>query len=75
MESNRDTAGLLNALLAVVHPELYAVGQWVMQTLREDDEVLDLHEVLEHWYSVFTAIALITNRESPLHRDPKTNIG
>ena len=46
-----------------------------MQTLREDNEVLDLHNVLEHWYSVFMAITLITNRESPLHRDPKTNIG
>ena len=44
------------------------------QTLREDDEVLDLHEGLEHWHSVFTAITLITNRESLLHRDPKTNI-
>jgi hypothetical protein len=45
-----------------------------MQTLREDNKVLDLHESLEHWHSVFTVITLITNRESPLHRDPKTNI-
>ena len=61
-------------LLAAIHPELYAARWWVMQTLREDDEVLDLHEVLEHWHSIFMAITLITNRESPLHRDPKTNI-
>lgn len=74
MDSNRHTAKLLNSLLAIVHPELYAAGKYVIKTLREDDELLDLHEGLDHWYSVFTAMTLITNRESPLHRDPKTNI-
>lgn len=68
------TTKLLNCLLAIVHPELHAAGRHVMKTLREDDEVADLHEGLQHWYTVFTAITLIKNRESPLHRDPKTNI-
>ena len=72
--ANQETTQRLNALLAIIHPELYAAGKWVMQTLREDDEILDLHEGLEHWHSVFTVITLITIRESPLHRDPKTNI-
>ena len=72
--ANRETTQCLNALLAIVHPELYAARRWVMQTLREEDKVLDLHKGLEHWHSVFTAITLITNRESLLHRDPKTNI-
>jgi hypothetical protein len=43
------------------------------QTIGHAD-ILDLHEGLEHWHSVFTTITLITNRESPFHRDPKTNI-
>jgi hypothetical protein len=74
LTANQQTSRLLNALLAIVHPELYAAGRYVMQTLGEEEEVLDLHEVLEHWHSVFTAITLITNRGSPLHQDPKTNI-
>ena len=72
--ANQETTQLLNALLAIIDPELYATGRWVMQTLREDNEVLGLHKGLEHWHSVFTAITLITNRELLLHRNPKTNV-
>ncbi|KIJ60687.1 hypothetical protein HYDPIDRAFT_98419 [Hydnomerulius pinastri MD-312] len=66
------TMAFLNAVLSIVHPELYAAGEKVMRHLREDDEIEDVHEILDHWMSVFTTVSAVVNRESPLHRDPKT---
>ncbi|KAG2103990.1 uncharacterized protein F5147DRAFT_775701 [Suillus discolor] len=59
--------------LRVMHPTLYwsslgtalALGLWAA-----DNQLDEMGECLRDWASVFTALAVICNRRSPLHRDP-----
>ncbi|RXW17954.1 hypothetical protein EST38_g7892 [Candolleomyces aberdarensis] len=67
------TNSLIGVLLALVHPELYDLQMQVLQELYVGDvDVSDrklLLEVFEHWATPFSAFGVITNRETPLHRD------
>lgn len=63
---------IVGAVLAVVHPRLYAVQMDVMVRLSEycvefktDPALLRL---LEMWPSPFNTVTMTTNRETPLHR-------
>ena len=56
---------LLNAILRVVHPELFLMAQGAMEKLREDDELTQLIEI---WASVFNGCQILSNRETPHHR-------
>lgn len=66
LDSMRDTDLLLNGIMRVIHPEQYQMGQQSKQALAGHG--VDL-EVLLHWNSMFDAIQVISNRESPTHRD------
>ncbi|KAG1730916.1 hypothetical protein EDB19DRAFT_1912755 [Suillus lakei] len=66
-------AVLIAATLRVMHPDLYwaslatqlALGLWAA------DKTLDeMGACLREWASVFTAVAIVCNWHSPLHRDP-----
>ncbi|KAG1771581.1 hypothetical protein EV702DRAFT_977334, partial [Suillus placidus] len=66
-------AVLIAAALRVMHPNLYwsslamklALGLWAA------DKKLDkMGDRLREWASVFTALAIVCNRCSPMHRDP-----
>jgi len=57
---------LVNAILRVVHPELYFMARGAMEKLHEEAE---LTELLEIWASVFNGCQILSNRETPLHRD------
>ncbi|KIJ05025.1 hypothetical protein PAXINDRAFT_93994, partial [Paxillus involutus ATCC 200175] len=54
---------LVDALLATVHPELHR---------QSSAEIVDLHELIKAWPTVFTAISVVHNRETPFHRDSKS---
>ncbi|KAF8841144.1 hypothetical protein BDN67DRAFT_902064 [Paxillus ammoniavirescens] len=63
---------LINAILAAVHPKLYDRASAVIEKLCADEEIMDLHGLIKEWPSVFTAITVLQNRESPFHHDPKS---
>ncbi|KAG1871351.1 hypothetical protein DFJ58DRAFT_722775 [Suillus subalutaceus] len=56
-----------------MHPNLYwsslamalALGLWAA-----DKKLVEMGDCLREWASVFTVVAVICNRRSPLHRDP-----
>ncbi|KIJ09833.1 hypothetical protein PAXINDRAFT_86891, partial [Paxillus involutus ATCC 200175] len=58
---------LVNALLATVHPELHrrSSAHYRLTT------TTDLHELIKAWPTVFTAISVVHNRETPFHCDSK----
>lgn len=60
---------MLSAMLKIMHPELYHAGREAMQALAG---VTKTPEVLVQWASVFNAVQIIANRETPLHRDSKS---
>ncbi|KAG1829556.1 hypothetical protein DFJ58DRAFT_671833 [Suillus subalutaceus] len=63
-----------SAALRVMHPKLYVasistqveLGNWAATQGLDD-----MCTFLEHWTSVYTGAAIICNRKSPSHRDPK----
>ncbi|KAG1770149.1 hypothetical protein EV702DRAFT_978295 [Suillus placidus] len=66
-------AVLIAAALRVMHPNLYwsslatklALGLWAA-----DKKLDEIGDCLREWASVFTALAIVCNRHSPMHRDP-----
>lgn len=67
-----ETTAFLGAVLGVIHPETFAAGRQCLQAIRESDQVAkreSLEQLLQHWASPFIAGALISNRDSALHRD------
>ncbi|KAG1868408.1 hypothetical protein F4604DRAFT_1927265 [Suillus subluteus] len=63
-----------SATLHVMHPRLYLasistqveLGHWVAK-----QGLGDMYRFLQHWTSVYTGVAVMCNRHSPSHRDPK----
>lgn len=56
----------VNAVLALTHPSLYDNAEQAMCQLR----TISSHpEITSDWTSVFTGIAVITNRTTPSHTD------
>ncbi|KIJ06975.1 hypothetical protein PAXINDRAFT_91173, partial [Paxillus involutus ATCC 200175] len=63
---------LVDALLATVHPELHRRSSAVRKQLLADEEIVDLHELIKAWPTVFTAISVVHNRKTLFHRDSKS---
>ncbi|KAG1722599.1 uncharacterized protein EDB91DRAFT_1255995 [Suillus paluster] len=64
-----------SAALRVMHPEQYFEGLRTFGKLDEAACRLNLPfmpDALEQWSSVFTVLTVISNRESPFHRDVKS---
>ncbi|KAG1847056.1 hypothetical protein F4604DRAFT_1594712 [Suillus subluteus] len=65
---------LASAALRVMHPQLYwasvktqiELGRW-----SGDQGMADMHHLLKYWASVYTSAAIMCNRQSPDHQDPK----
>ena len=62
-------AAVINAILCATHHELYRAAEETIGALHREGK---FDSALKHWPSVFNAMALISNRQSPLHRDDKT---
>jgi len=66
LRSNADSAALLSGLLRVIHPNLFGMARAAMVKLAEMEEEDDL---INSWTSVFNGCQVISNRETPIHRD------
>jgi hypothetical protein len=73
LQKSQDTLVLVSGILSIIQPELYKLGLQALELLIEDPthckEPVQLVEILQLWYSPFSAISVISNRSTPLHRD------
>ncbi|KAG1873302.1 hypothetical protein C8R48DRAFT_769736 [Suillus tomentosus] len=63
-----------SAALRVMHPQLYQASIVTQVQLGHWAATQGLHQMsrmLQHWASVYTGAAVMCNRQSPNHRDPK----
>lgn len=69
----RETSILLGGILSIIHPELYHLGReaWSRRVELEsgENDQADLLRLLHCWSIPFTALSVMVNRETPLHRD------
>lgn len=67
----------MGGVLNIIHPELYGVGIEALRAFKEHPEKISkgeqLSAVLNVWSSPFTAITVISNRDTPYHRDNGAN--
>ncbi len=68
-EKIAETSALVSAILAVIHPDLYAAGHQTLRNLRRNP---NLKPAINAWPSVFNAISIISNRNCLPHRDANT---
>src|SRR6204780_2357637 len=62
----------LGAVLAVAHPATYRTGMECVNAIGDSKRVAKsekLKELMEVWSSPFTTTSLMSNRDTPLHRD------
>ncbi|KAK7676689.1 hypothetical protein QCA50_020049 [Cerrena zonata] len=62
----RDPFAVVSGILAITHPRQYKMAKEMKERIIASG---DCKEALERWPMVFTAISVISNRESPFHRD------
>ncbi|KAF5319118.1 hypothetical protein D9611_014077 [Ephemerocybe angulata] len=73
IRSLQEYNALVGGMLAVIHPDLYRVALGTWKAIHNSSEGCTrperVRELLEIWASPFTAVSLIVNRETPLHKD------
>jgi hypothetical protein len=57
---------LLSSLIRVMHPDLFEMGLEATAKMHQNP---DLAEALLIWTSIFNGVQVISNRETPVHRD------
>jgi hypothetical protein len=62
----QESSVLLSSIIRVIHPELFDMGMDAMHHLGLHS---DLSDVLKLWFSIFNGASVISNRETPTHRD------
>ncbi|KAK7677485.1 hypothetical protein QCA50_003723 [Cerrena zonata] len=62
----RDPFAVVSGILAITHPQQYEMAKEMKDSMITSGNCA---EALGRWPTVFTAISVITNRESPFHRD------
>lgn len=63
-----ESNAVLSAILAVIHPTLYDAGRQTTERLSGSPNICP-PDILDRWASVFSGVAVISNRSSPSHRD------
>lgn len=58
----------LNLTISLINPQLFRSGLEMLRKLRNLGET---EEIANRWQSVYTGIAVISNRKTPSHRDRK----
>lgn len=61
----------LNITLSLIHPEQFQCGLSMLRKLRQLETTRDL---AVQWQSVYNGISIISNRQTPSHRDTKGRI-
>jgi hypothetical protein len=65
-------AAIATAALRVMHPEQYWTGLRTFASLGEkahSKELPKMSETLQYWASVFNSLSVMSNRQTPNHRD------
>lgn len=70
MSNSLGFGALMSAALAITHPEQYALTRECLIRLAEEHP--DLETVLRIWPFAFNALAVVSNRCTPMHRDRKS---
>jgi hypothetical protein len=68
LDAISESNAIISAILAVIHPKLYDAGWKTIERLRDTPET-GSQEVLNRWASVFSGVAVISNRLTLPHRD------
>jgi hypothetical protein len=68
LQKSNNFERFLNLTLALIHPQLFRCGLDILGKLRVSPTTM---EIAKQWQSVFTGIAIISNRVTPAHRDTK----
>ncbi|KII89585.1 hypothetical protein PLICRDRAFT_61359, partial [Plicaturopsis crispa FD-325 SS-3] len=64
-----ESFAVINAVMAIIHPNLYDAGRETLRRMHTCPEASSLAPVLHKWASIFNGAAIISNRETPIHRD------
>jgi hypothetical protein len=72
----QESSALIGSILGVTHPGLYKQGCAALTLLSDEggkyvDNADELMRALKIWNSPFSALSVITNRNTPAHRDTK----
>ena len=68
LDAISESNAIISAILAVIHPNLYDAGWETTKRLRGTPEI-GPQDVLSRWASVFSGVAIISNRSTAPHRD------
>jgi len=64
---------LVAGILAIIQPQLFLAGMRAFTTLMKSNGLVNeeeaMHSALDLWGNPFSAISIISNRDTPLHRD------
>lgn len=64
---------LVGGILAVIQPDLYDIGQAALRMIGREPRLVykgeHFPDILPHWKSPFNVMSIISNRQTPLHRD------
>lgn len=68
-----DTFSLLGALTSILNPYVFNAGVEIIRTIHTTPEIIQKREMLPRilgaWSTPFTALSIMTNRQTPVHRD------
>jgi hypothetical protein len=64
-----ESGAILSAITLVSHPRLYHMGR---SSLIHLGDMPEIKEIARHWSSVYSAVSIVSNRDTPLHRDTGT---
>ncbi|KAG9309392.1 hypothetical protein JVU11DRAFT_10642 [Chiua virens] len=70
LEQQAETNALLVAAMAIMHPELYITSLAMMDRLNHQAKIkglAEIEEVVGEWESIFNAVSVIINWQSPYH--------
>ncbi|KAF9545935.1 hypothetical protein CPC08DRAFT_649217 [Agrocybe pediades] len=76
VEANSDKFALAGAVLSIMQPGLYDVSCQTLDLISKAPQMIhhqeQLQEILRIWSSPYTVINIISNRQTPVHRDNGT---
>jgi len=71
----QESSALIGSILSIIHPQLYEQGMEALRRLETENGFVDdeeeLYIALKHWTPPFSALSVITNQSTPVHRDTK----
>ena len=73
LQQTKDFTALVGGILNIIQPDLYQFGYQALRDLANNpnstDSPVELLCALWSWYSLFSALSVISNCIMPLHRD------